>query len=295
MRLPSYGTRSWAERKGGFSGRSTLPALSPLIAINNYVIMELHTITSTCGSTNPVTTCHRRQHAKPRRTAAAHFLVVAFALVVGISLAGCGWLGGPTITVEWKSPKDGLVPKTPLQFDNVIVGHVIEVESRPPGTVATVRLEKAQAHFVRTKSDFLFHPATLGHPGFVELIVLDKELPPAADGARFMGSDNSAETAMKWLATDWKRSGILLALAVVVVVVTLCVLRLLLKLWAVVVSVVVGAACAAYFGSLLAQQLTSFLPLGTRADLLGYAAGFVLGVIGTSLLLAVILKPFRSK
>lgn len=216
-----------------------------------------------------------------------------FLLVLAFFLGGCGWLSGPTITVEWKLPKDGLVERTPVQYEAVVVGQVSKVLVEPAATVATIRLRKAEAHFVRTKSDFLFHAASSGHAPFVELVVLDKDSPPAADGARFAASDGSAGTALKWLTTDWKRTGVCLALALVFVLITVYVARLILKLWAVVASLVSGAVCAAYFGAILGQQIASWLPVGTRADLVGYAGAFAIGIVGASLLLGIMLKPLR--
>lgn len=217
-----------------------------------------------------------------------------FLLPLAFFLGGCGWLGGPSITVEWKSPKEGLVEKTPVQYETVIIGQVSKVLIEPTATLATIRLRKAEAHFVRAKSDFLFHSASPGRAPFVELVVLDKDSLPASDGARFAASDGTAGTALKWLTTDWKRTGICLTLALVLVLITVYVARLMLKLWAVIASLVSGAVCAAYFGAMLGQQIAPWLSAGTRADLIGYAGAFALGIIGASLLLGIMLKPLRA-
>jgi hypothetical protein len=208
-------------------------------------------------------------------------------------MTGCGLFSGPEIIIDWKSPKPGLEPQTPLRYESIVVGYVTKVDSHPDGATAIVRLQKKQARFVRTRSDFLFHPAGAGHPAFVELIVLDKESPPAADGARFQGSDLAAESAIKWLSTDWKRTAILLSIAVVILLVSVYIIRVALKLWGVIASLVAGAVCAAVFGSLAAQELAPLLPPGTRVDLVGYSAAFVGGVIASSFLVGVILKPLK--
>jgi hypothetical protein len=221
--------------------------------------------------------------------------VFALAAVVFVSglLSGCS--RGPDISITWRSEKPGLEKGVPLRYEAIEVGRVVRVTSTPEGSTVQARLEKKNAHYVRTKSTFMFHPASAGGPAFIEVIALDKDAPAAPPNAHFAGSDSAAEVGFKMITTDWKRTAIFCGVGLGLVLILVIVVKVLLKLWAVVVSLVAGVAAAVYLSPFLEGQLRSFVPVEVRSDLVAYILAFMIGSLAVSIFLGVIFKPLRSK
>jgi hypothetical protein len=230
--------------------------------------------------------------ARPSRVLRPVFSLAAAVFVLGF-LSGC--TRGPEISITWRSEKPGLKKGVLLRYEAIEVGHVVRVASTPEGSTVQARLEKKNAHYVRTKSTFMFHPASAGGSAFIEVIALDKDAPPAPPNAHFTGSDSAAEVGFKMITTDWKRTAIICVVGLGLLLILVLVVKILLKLWAVVVSLAAGAVAVVYLSPSLETQLRSFLPSEVRADLVAYIVAFFVGSLGASILLGILFKPMRSK
>ena len=162
-------------------------------------------------------------------------------LALCILVTGCS--RGPQISISWKSAKPGLEKGVPLRYESIEIGQAVQVISSPEGTTARARLEKKYAHYVRTKSTFMFHQASAGNSAFVEVIALDKDAPTAPAGAHFSGSDSAVEVGFKMITTDWTRTALYCAVGLGLVLLFLWAARVFLRLWAVIATKIGRASC----------------------------------------------------
>jgi hypothetical protein len=207
-------------------------------------------------------------------------------------IAGCRRIEGPEISVSWKVPKPGLAKGTPLHYESIPIGRVTSVTTAQDGVTIRAIVRWKYAHYVRTKMDFSFQPATGTSNAFVKVISLDKDAPPAPPGAHFEATESPF---LHQITTDWKRTGLFCGIGLGFVLVLVIAVRLLFKLWGVILCTVGGAAVAAAFAPIVRNSLAPLLPEGTRVDLLAYLAAFLAGSLVTSLVLGIVVRSFRSQ
>lgn len=233
-----------------------------------------------------------------------HFARVApvglLAVATVMMITGCGFRFGPHITVKWRSPKPGLVEKTPVRYAGagaggsqvwVDVGEVTKVG--PDGTTAEIGLFRKTAHYVTTRTTFLFRPTDGTLSAFVEVRALDKDAPPVQNGAILDGSESDLEAQARKLVTDWRQTSLWIGGGLLALLVLLLVAKLAFHFWALLVCLAGGAASAIYFHPMVENAILPYAPQGVRPDILAYVAGFLAGYLACMLLLALLRAPLR--
>jgi len=215
-------------------------------------------------------------------------------LVMLTLIAGCRRVEGPEISISWRVPKPGLEKGVPLRYESIQIGQVTSVAAAPDGVTVRVMLHRKYAHYVRTKMTFLFQSASAGSGAFIEGRALDKDAPPAPPGAHFEGEDSYLKARIKEMTTDWKRTALFCGIGLLFVLALVLILKLLFKLWGVVLCTAGGAAVATALSPLVGEHLKPLLPEGTRVDLLAYLVAFLVGSLVTSLVLGIVLRTFRA-
>jgi hypothetical protein len=236
--------------------------------------------------------------AGPRRrkqSNAGIYFIVAVVLIGVALLLRYGCSRSPQISITWVSPKPGLEKGIPLRYESINIGKAVAVNSDPSGTTVRARLERKTSHYVRTKSTFLFHPASAGNTPFIEVIALDKDAPPALPGAQFTGSETAAEVGFKMITADWKRTALFCAVGLGLLLVLVLIVKAMFKLWAVILSFAGGAMASIYGSPLLEGHLRQFLPAEVRSDIVTYVIAFLLGSLLTSMVIGIVFKPMRDK
>jgi len=213
------------------------------------------------------------------------------ALLVAI---GCGPSFGPHISINWRSPKPEVKEGTPLLYQSIKIGEVKKVETGGNGFVVQVRLYKKYAHYVIEDCTFLVQKGEGEQAPSIEVRPLKKDSPPAKDGAVFAGSESELEAGTRALATDWKRTAVLGAVAIGVILLLVFLTKLFFKLWVMIFCVAGGAVAAYYLSPLADQQLRNYLPGDVRADLIAYAVAFLGGYIIATIIVGIMKKPLRA-
>lgn len=220
-------------------------------------------------------------------------LPIALALSAVI-WAGCGPSWGPRITINWRNPKPEVTEGTPLIYQSIKIGEVKKTETGGNGFVVHARLYKKYAHYVTEDCSFLVQTGKEGQPVFIEVRPLKKDAPPAKDGAVFAGSESELEAHARALATDWKRTAVLAAVAIGVILLLVFLSKLFLKLWALILCAAVGAVAAYYLSPMADQLLRNWLPGEVRTDLIAYAVAFLAGYIAATIIVGILKKPLRA-
>jgi len=215
-------------------------------------------------------------------------------MVALLAAIGCGPSYGPRISINWRSPKPEVNEGTPLLYQSIKIGEVQKVETGGNGFVVRARLYKKYAHYVTEDCTFLVQKGNGGQPAFIEVRPLKKDAPAAKDGAVFAGSESELEAGARALATDWKRTAVLAAVAIGVILLLVFLTKLFFKLWALIFCVAGGAVAAHYLSPLADQQLRNYLPGDVRTDLIAYAVAFLGGYIIATIIVGIMKKPLRT-
>ena len=215
-------------------------------------------------------------------------------VLVVLAVVGCGPSWGPQISINWRNPKPEVTVGTPLLYQSIKIGEVKKVATAGSGVVTYARLFKKYAHYVTEDCTFLVQSGKAGQPAFIEVRPLKKDVPVAKDGAVFAGSESELEAGARVLATDWKRTSVLAAVAVGVILLLVFLSKLFFKLWALAACAVVGGLAAYNLSSIVEQQLRHFLPPEVRVDLIAYAVAFLGGYILATAIVGILLKPARA-
>lgn len=95
------------------------------------------------------------------------------------------------------------------------------------------------------------------------------------------------------MVADWPRTALWAVGGLVALTLLILVVRLLFRLWALVVCLVGGAACMLYFNREIEQIIRPHVTRGVRADVLAYIAGFLAGYLICLLLFALLRAPLK--
>jgi len=209
-------------------------------------------------------------------------------------LAGCGPTWGPRIIINWRNPKPEVKDGTPLLYQSIKIGEVKKAESTGSGFVVQARLYKKYAHYVTEDCTFLVQKGTNGQTAFIDVRPLKKDALPAKDGAVFAGSESELEAGARALATDWKRTGILGALVIVIILLLVYLSKMFLKLWALVFCLAGGCVAACFLWPFADGLLQNFFPKDVRTDLIAYAVAFLCGYIIATIVVGIMKKPLRT-
>jgi len=211
-------------------------------------------------------------------------------------IVGCGspsW--GPTIHISWERPKPELKSEIPLKYMGITVGMVQKVNSTDTGITIDARLYQKYAHYVREQSTFIFQAATANQPAYIEVFPLVKDALPVAEGAILHGAESRLEANLEAIATDWVKMAVGLGVSVMMIILLMLVIKLVFKLWALVMCIGLGAAGTIFLSPILEIQLRSLLPKDMRADLLAYILSFLAGCLLASIVLGIVVRPFRKR
>src|ERR1051325_1157410 len=156
-----------------------------------------------------------------------------------------------------------------------------------------VRLRRKHSHYVTTQTTFIVRKPSTEERAFIEVIPLDREAPVAHEGARFVGSETDFEAGVRRLATDWKRTGILTAVGVVILLLLVGLTTLAFPLWAFLLCVAVGAAATYYCAPAMDQHLRTLLSSGIRTEILAWVIAFLAGYLLTAIILSILKHLLR--
>lgn len=207
---------------------------------------------------------------------------------------GCGPSYGPQISISWRTTKPSVTEGTALLYQSIKIGEVKETEASGTGIVVQARLYKKYAHYVTEDCTFLVQKGPSEQPAFIEVRPLKKDSPAVRDGAVLVGSESELEAGARALVTDWKRTAVLTAVAIGAILLLIFLTKFVLKLWALILCIVVGAAASFYLSSLVDQELRNFLPGDVRTDLIAYAVTFLGGYLIATIILGVLKRPLRA-
>jgi hypothetical protein len=211
-----------------------------------------------------------------------------------LAAIGCGPSFGPRISINWRSGKPEVTEGTALLYQSIKIGEVKKVETGGNGFVVQARLYKKYAHYVTEDCTFLVQKGEEGQPAFIEVRPLKKDSPAAKDGAVFAGSESELEAGARALATDWKRTSVLAAVAIGVILLLVFLSKLFFKMWALILCVVAGAVGAYYLSPIADEQLRNHLPPEVRTDLIAYAVAFLGAYIIATVIVGILKKPLRA-
>ncbi|MDV6013761.1 MCE family protein [Haloechinothrix sp. LS1_15] len=132
----------------------------------------------------------------------AAFLLIA----VGTTVYGTGALSGhPEVTAEVSADTTGVPNRAPIEYQGVLVGTVIDVETHESSSTVTMRISERHAESITTAAQVRVLPRTLFGDLFVELVPADgtaeAAAEPISDGDR-LAADDSAEAVQIYEAFD---------------------------------------------------------------------------------------------
>ena len=219
-------------------------------------------------------------------------------IVVGylcIAAGACSWSNPDLeIQIHWRdSQPPALDQGMPLIYSGIAVGEVAAVLESPDGTTIRASVDGKYAHYIRTETTFVLASTTSGAL-FIEVIPLEKDAPPATDGAIFYASESYAEAKIRQLATDWKRTGLYLGLGAVLLFALGALVRFMFRVWVLFICVAVGLASAYSLSVYLAPHLGKVMPVDARPDLVSYVASFLLGYLACTIVLGLLIRPIKA-
>mgnify|MGYP001595750289 CR=1 FL=1 len=208
---------------------------------------------------------------------------------------------GPHIKVQWRDTKSAITVKMPVRYSGteangqkmpVSVGEVTKL-LMSDGREVEIGLYRKMAHYVTTKTTFLFREAMGDQAGYIEAVVLDSAAPPVQDGAVLQGSESDLEAKVRGWTTDWQRTLIWLGIGIGLLLVFLLIVKLIFHLWALLVCIAGGVAGAIYFRPVIEAAIIPYVPQGVRPDFVAYGAAFLGGYLACMVLLALLRAPLR--
>ncbi len=209
-------------------------------------------------------------------------------------IAGCSRYDGPQIFADWSQPKPGIREGTLVRCQGVEVGIVKKVPPTGPGTVAEIRLIKKLTTAVPKDSTAIVRVGAAPEQTFIEILPGSPQAGPVQEGAHLRGVNSELESKVLNLVTDWKRLGLYLLGGLVAVVALVLIVRVLFKLWAVLVCAAGGGLSAVFLTPYIATYVAQYVPADLRPEWLSYVVAFLAGYIAITILLAIFKAPLRS-
>lgn len=239
-----------------------------------------------------------------RKTTLLKILVWTTALsIFSATMTGCGKRIGPVITVKWSEPKPGLTVKTPVKYESsgpqgkvwLDVGRVIEIMPEKAGAAVKVGLYSATAHYLTSKTDFLFQEGNSTNPCCIIVEVLDRDAPPISDGAVFQGSNSQIGSAIKKGIINWPRTLLLAVVGVLLVLLLIVVAKFIVHFWPILVCVLAGTAGAIYLRPFFQNMLSAYIPEGALLRVVAAVVGFAVGLAVVAVLFALLRASPRMR
>lgn len=207
-------------------------------------------------------------------------------LLLGLFLlAGCG--RHLDVSVSWKKPHSEVKAGTTVVYKGLAIGEVGSTQAPVDGgegVVAKVRLNTKYAHYIRQQTTFLVATNGAGR-AIVEAFVPDPDAPPVVAGAVLTGTESRTEITLRELVINWRRTGMVLIILVAVLLIPLLLLRLLVRVWALLLCAVAGVAGVIWLAPFLGPYVVPQVPQGVPPDLAVKGLAFLLGATACMFLL----------
>lgn len=206
-------------------------------------------------------------------------------ILMVVFCGGCG--GGVDIAVAWKKAHPELSKGSVVNYQGIQVGYVRQVNpsrQNGEGIIVSLRLDEKQAHYITERTTFIIRTNNTGQ-AFLDTIVQDPSAPPVKPGAILVGSENDIQTIVSSVLLNWKRTGIFIAIIVAAMILPLLFLRLLMKIWALIICGISGFASMLLLKPYIEPYIIPHVPAGIPPELAISGVAFLIGATLCMLLL----------
>ena len=216
-------------------------------------------------------------------------VLLVICVVSALTLVGCRKRNELEIKVKWDRSKPEIKTGTIIKYSSLDIGKVAEIMQGPEsGTTVRVRILHKYSYYIRENTVFILRKVSATGESFIEAIAIDRDAQPVLSGAVLRGVESDTEIIARKLITNWKQTGIWLAVGIVLIFLLAMSIKILFRLGALIISLAAGAITAVSFAPQIQQILQPYLPQDIRVDLVSYVIAFLIGSFICSIVVGII-------